>query len=190
MDRTPERMPDQIYDEWLVIRSQDGEPGAIAELVARWNGRLLGFALGITRREDSARDAVQAAWMAAARDIGRLRDPARFPAWILRLVSNKCADAARRDRRARRAERGRARDLGERIVNRTASASDLDERSEVREAIATLGPAQREILGLHYGAGLGIAEIASCLGVPAGTVKSRLHAARAELRAILERRAR
>lgn len=59
----------------------------------------------------------------------------------------------------------------------------------MRRAIRTLGNAQREILGLHHGAGMSVSAIAAMLGVPEGTVKSRLHAARSELRAILERSA-
>ncbi len=74
----PDRTPDQIYDEWLVIRSQDGEVAALTELVSRWNGRLIGFAMGLTGEEAAALDAVQGAWLVAARDIGKLRDPARF----------------------------------------------------------------------------------------------------------------
>lgn len=74
-------------------------------------------------------------------------------------------------------------------MNPAVAAGDSDETERVRRAIRLLGAAQREILGLHHGAGLAVADIASMLGVPEGTVKSRLHAARSELRAILERSA-
>lgn len=187
MDRM-ERTPDQIYDEWLVLRSQDGERSALAELVTRWNPRLVGFAIGLTGREDAARDAVQSAWLAAARDMRRLNDPARFPEWICRIVANKCADLVRRATRARRVERGRAGNLSVETVNPSAAASDFDESARLRRAIAGLPSSHREILGLHYGASLGVAGIASMLGVPVGTVKSRLHAARNELRTSLERK--
>ncbi len=186
MDPMP-RTPDQIYDEWLVLRAQDGNRPAMGELVTRWNGRLVGFAMSQTGRDDAARDAVQSAWLAAARDIHRLRDPASFGAWILRIVANQCADHIRAASRARRAEQAATRDRANRIANPSPGAGDSDETTRVREAIAMLGPAQREILGLHYGAGLGVVAIASLLGVPEGTVKSRLHAARNELKPLLER---
>ncbi len=183
-----ERTPEQIYDEWLVIRSQDGEREAFAELVGRWHARLVGFAVGVTGRDDVARDAVQAAWIAAARDITKLNDPARFPEWICRVVRNKCVDCVRRAQRVRRVERGRAAEESAGIVNPSVAASDLEEEARVRRAIAGLGASHREILGLYYGASLGVARIAAMHGVPPGTVKSRLHAARNELRSILERK--
>lgn len=179
-----ERTPDQIYDEWLVLRSQDGDARALSELVTRWNGRLVGFAIGLAGDEGAARDAVQSAWLAAARDIGRLRDPARFVAWMCRVVANRCADEARRERGRRRAER--TRDDSNETMNAATAADDSEEVSRLRRAISMLGPTQREILGLHHGAGIPVADIASMLGVPEGTVKSRLHAARGELRSILE----
>lgn len=188
MDRTPERTPDQIYDEWLVIRSQDGDRSAMGELVTRWNGRLIGLATGLTGRDDAARDAVQSAWLAAARDIRRLNDPARFPEWICRIVSNKCVDFVRRAQSQRRLKRGKAANLPVETVNPVVSVGDLEETARLRHAIAAMGPAQRELLALHYGASLGVATIAEMLRVPAGTVKSRLHAARSELRAAIERK--
>lgn len=181
------RTSEQIHDEWLVLRAQDGEPEALGELVRRWHPRLVGFALGLTGSEEDARDAVQAAWLGAARRLARLGDPARFPGWICRIVANKCADGIRRAQRERRAARGRAGEEPRESANPVKGAGDCDEAAEVRRALRRLGPAQREILGLHYGAGLGMEEIGAVLGVPTGTVKSRLHAARNELRSLLER---
>lgn len=182
-----ERTPDRIYDEWLVLRSQDGERPAFAELIQRWNTRLIGLAVGLTGREDIARDAVQTAWLAAAKDLNRLQDPARFPEWLCRIARNKCVDAVRAAQRDRRLERAMAAENLTQSVNPSAAASDLEETALLRKAIAGLHPAQREILGLHYGAALGLASIAEIVGVPEGTAKSRLHAARNELRTILER---
>ncbi len=182
-----QRHAGQVYDEWLVLRAQDADREALAELVARWHPRLVGYALGLTGEEALARDAVQAAWLAAGRGIGRLDDPARFPAWICRIVSNKCADAIRRASRDRASARALARDKPAGTSNPSALASDSEETARVRGALARLGAAQRELLSLHYGSGLGVHDLASMLGVPMGTIKSRLHAARNELRAILER---
>lgn len=188
MDRTPERTPDQIYDEWLVIRSQDGDRAAMGELVMRWDARLVGLAIGLTGRDDAARDAVQSAWLAAARDIARLNDPTRFPEWICRIVSNKCADFVRRVQRQRGLERGKAANQSVETVNPPVAAGDLEEVRRLRAALAAMAPAQRELLALHYGASLGVASIAEMLRVPVGTVKSRLHAARRELREAMERK--
>jgi RNA polymerase sigma-70 factor (ECF subfamily) len=181
------RSSEQVYDEWLVLRAQDGETAALAELVRRWHPRLVGLAVSITGSEHDARDAVQEAWLAAARTLVRLGDPARFPAWICRIVANKCADAVRRARGDRLAARGKAGEQPAGIVNPSSAAGDLEEAGRIRRAMARLGPDQRHLLGLHYGAGLGMGAMAEALGVPEGTVKSRLHAARNELRSAMER---
>ena len=72
---------DPAYDELLVLRSQDGDRGALDELVNRWQGRFFRHACRLTANPDSARDAVQEAWIAIVRGLRRLDDPARFGPW-------------------------------------------------------------------------------------------------------------
>ena len=103
------RTPRDIETELLVIRAQGGDREAIRELFGLWNGRLAAHAgrlLGVHASLDAS-DAVQEAWVAIVRRIGRLSDPALFAPWAHRIVAHKCADASRRAGRERRAKRSR-----------------------------------------------------------------------------------
>lgn len=183
------RTPDDIQDEWLVLRAQEGDAEAFSSLVVRWQPRLSAFAWRLTGEREAVGDVVQDAWTAIVRGLPRLVDPAAFRTWAYRVVRNLCADRTRRRVVARRKDRTLR-------VSSPASwdeaASDGPSRSNddlhyVREAIARLPGDQRVALSLHYLEGMSIAEVAEVLDVPEGTVKSRLHHARSALKRILER---
>jgi RNA polymerase sigma factor (sigma-70 family) len=178
MMRTRER----IVDEWLVLAVQARRVDAFERLAARWQPRLLRHAWRLTGDAEGARDAVQDAWLAIARGIGRLRDPAAFGAWALRITSRRCADWVAR----RQGHRRRFADLD--AAEAVAAAADPpdDDLARVRDAIRRLGPDERALLAMYYTEGFGVAEIAAALDIPAGTVKSRLYHARERLRAIVE----
>lgn len=178
-----QRRLDDIQDELLVLESQAGDRNALRQLVARWQPRLLRLAWRLTGDVDAARDATQEAWLAIVRGLRRLSDPSGFPAWACRIVANKCADWVRR-RAAERKHTGgpmHPEAVGDAPVKGASGSTD------VRSALAGLAPDQRAILCLHYLEGMRIADIANTLGIPPGTVKSRLHAARLRLRQALER---
>lgn len=183
------RTPEVIYDEWLVLRSQDGDADALRILAGRWHGRLLRHAARLTNDADGAAEAAQEAWLAIVRGLRRLDDPARFPAWSLRIVSFKCADWIR----AR--SRDRERWSGSQGIETTPSApaEDLtqhdDDLARLRAALRTLSADHRAALSLHYLEGMSVDDIAHALNIPPGTVKSRLHHARARLKETLERTA-
>jgi RNA polymerase sigma factor (sigma-70 family) len=177
------RSAEQIYDELLVLRARDGDEAAFAELFSRWNGRLTGHAFRLTGRADAAHDAVQDTWLAIVRGLGRLDDPARFPGFAHRILTRRCADWTRgviRQRRAHGEYQSAASGDGG-----AETASDLE---RVREALARISVARRVVVTLHYLNELSVAEIAALLRVPAGTVKSRLHDAREQLRSALQGR--
>lgn len=174
------RPPRDIQTELLVLRAQGGDREAVRELFGLWNIRLSSHAsrlLGAHASMD-APDAVQEAWVAIVRRIDRLSDPALFAPWAHRIVAHKCADASRRAARQKRARLSTRNERGD--------ERDTDDESRLREAVRGLEPAHREVISLQYGSGLGVSQIALAVGVPEGTVKSRLHAARKSLRAILD----
>lgn len=179
------RTHEDVHDELLVLRCQDGDREALKELIDRWQPKLVRLAWRLTREPEAARDIVQDAWFSIVRGIGRLSDPASFRTWAYRIVNNKCADWLRRRVVRRNAATDLARAAEERQT--TEAESDREEVDELRAALRSLPDEQQAILSLHYLDGLGIAEIASVLGIPSGTVKSRLFHARATLRATLER---
>lgn len=179
------RSIDDIYDELLVLRCQDGEPDALNELVSRWHGRLLVHAYRLTGCREYAADVLQDTWLAIVRGIRRLDDPARFRAWAYRIVTHKSADRVRRAARQRRVARASA----ERTPVQASPEDPIEHSDEIgalRAALGALPGDRRAILTMHYLESMPLSEIAGALGIPEGTVKSRLHHARAHLRESIE----
>ena len=181
--RESSRRLSQTQDEYLVLLAQSGSTSALERLIHRWQPKLWRHARRLLASPDAAGDALQEAWIAIVAGLRRLDEPKRFGPWAYRIVTNKAADWARREG-ARAAATERA---GE------AQSADLpeEEASEVgalRKAIARLSADRRALLSLYYTEGLTVGEIAVALGVPEGTVKSRLHNVRRELQEMLKRR--
>jgi len=174
----------QIADEWLVLQSQDGDVRALEHLVSRWNDRLWRHARRLIRDDAAAWDVVQDAWMSMLKGLRRLDDPGAFAGWAYRIVTFKCVDHLRLDERRQKAETLSP-------VRETAPAREEgDDVDVLRIALGELSVEQRAILSLHYREELGVEPIAEILGIPVGTVKSRLHRARAALRKKMDRRQR
>jgi len=177
---------EQILDELLVLRSQQGDGDSFNELVTRWQPRLWQHARLLTGNDEAAWDVVQESWMAIVRHIRRLKDAELFPQWALRIVGNKSADWLRRQTRDRRAANVISHNSDHSGPERDPTAV-FDRADALRAAFALLPADRREILSLAYVQGLGIAGIAAVLRIPEGTVKSRLFHARSELQRLLER---
>ena len=181
------RSRQDIHDEWLVLRIQEGDAEALREIVSRWNPRLWRHACHLIGQTDGAADALQDAWLAIVRGLPRLRDPAVFRSWAYRIVSRRCADWIRR----RQHDRVVIEQTTPDPVDASAPGADpeahCDDITALRQAIRQLPADQRVVLTLHYLDGLSVREIACALDIPQGTVKSRLHHARNTLRETLER---
>lgn len=158
-----------------------GDHDAFAALVSQATNRLYGLACLILRDSDRADDATQEAFVRAWRELPRLRDADRFDAWLRRLVVNACYDEARRVRR--RAEVSLV-NIAERSV--VDSASALAETDSVERAFRRLPLDQRTVIALQHYLGLTQVEIAETLGIPLGTVKSRLRYGLTAMRAELD----
>jgi RNA polymerase sigma factor (sigma-70 family) len=179
--------PDDIHDQWLVLRCQDGDAAALAELVERWQPRLLRHAWRLTGTVDAAADVAQIAWIAIIRGLSKLNDPACFRRWAYRIVGNKSADWVR----ARQRERAQAGPLTLDPADPRDSDGQRENRQDdvaiLRTAMKQLAPEQRTVLSMFYHEEMPLAEIAQTLALPLGTVKSRLHYARLALKEVLER---
>jgi RNA polymerase sigma factor (sigma-70 family) len=173
---------ESIYDQWLVIRSQDGDVEALSRLVTRWQERLLKHSTRLLGHAEDAHDVVQEVWIAAARSIRKLEDPAHFRAWIYRIATHKCADRIRKSQRDRKMVEAR-----KVIVEQRQHSTASDEVSLVREALKEMPNEQQVLLRLHYIEELGTAELGIVFDIPQGTVKSRLFHARRVLARLLER---
>jgi RNA polymerase sigma-70 factor (ECF subfamily) len=170
------RDPDIVLTELLVLGVQAGDTRDLARLHRLWAPRLMRHAARLAEADDVA-DVCQEAWLAIARGIRLLDDPASFVAWAYRIVSHKASDSVRSRRRHRRMPIDAAKRLPD------GSTPDLD---PVRQALREMPIEKRAILAMHHVDGLGIAQIALALAIPAGTVKSRLHAAREDLKRRVE----
>ncbi len=170
----------------LVEQAQRGDHDAFAALASAAIARLDAVARLILRNPDLARDAVQEALVRAWRDLPGLRDPDRFEAWLHRLLVHACLDQARAERRHR--FEVELRPVDDPVIPDTESALAL--RDELEQGFKRLEPEQRAVIVLHYYLGLPLPEAASTLGLPVGTVKSRLFRALQALRAALEAEAR
>jgi RNA polymerase sigma-70 factor (ECF subfamily) len=164
-----------------VLLAMRGDHDAFAALVSGASNRLYALACLILRDSDRAEDATQEAFVRAWREIPRLRDADRFDAWLRRLVVNACYDEARRVHR--RAEVSLV-SLGELSV--ADSASEAAETDRVERAFRQLPLDQRTVLALQHYFALSHTEIAETLGVPLGTVKSRVRYGVAAMRAALD----
>lgn len=94
-ERPGMRSREQVVDELLVLGAQARQVEAFEHLAARWHPRLLRHAWRLTGDLEGAQEAVQEAWMGVARGLWRLKDPASFGPWALRIVSRRCADKSR-----------------------------------------------------------------------------------------------
>jgi RNA polymerase sigma-70 factor (ECF subfamily) len=174
---------DRLNDELLVLRCQEGDTEAFELLVGRWQRRLWRHAWRLTGNETTAWDVIQETWIGISRGIGRLADAAAFPAWAYQIVSNKCRDALRRQRRRRAATETYSQRLPREAQQ---PAEDPPQHDNLQQALAQLPGADRAVLSLRYEEDFDTAAIAGILGIPEGTVKSRLFYARQRLRKYLE----
>ena len=188
MAHRPTTLGAKVCDELLVLESQLGHSEALGQLVERWQARLSAHAYRLTGDEEGAREVTQDAWLAIVRGIRGLADPARFRAWALQIVTRRAADWVRKVQRRRRLERPA--EIGGERLNPGADSIDQEgseDGQDVRHALGQLPADRRALLALFYSQELSIEEIATVLGVPRGTVKSRLFHARQQLKATLQR---
>ena len=163
----------------LVERARRGDHDAFALLVEGSVARLDTAARLIIRDPELARDAVQDALFRAWRDLRSLRDPDRFAAWLHRLTVNACLDQARR--RRRRPIEVEVTDLQPLVAADVTDA--MGDRELVNAVLLRLDERDRSIIVLHYYLGMPLPEVAAALGMPVGSVKTRLYRALGAMRA-------
>ncbi|MDX1393307.1 MAG: sigma-70 family RNA polymerase sigma factor [Gemmatimonadota bacterium] len=176
----------EVLDRTLVLRAQDGEQAAFGELVSRYMQRAYYAALGLVGSHDDALDLSQEAFARAFRARASI-DPERpfFP-WLYQIIRRLCFNHTRdTSSHRKKLERtghwlsdttmGSAPDSPERALERA------ELRDQVGAAIEKLKPREREVIVLREFEGLRYREIADAVGIPIGTVMSRLYAARRAL---------
>jgi RNA polymerase sigma-70 factor, ECF subfamily len=165
----------------LVERARDGDRDAFGELAAREIDHLLVVARLILRDPDLAEDAVQEALVRCWKQLPRLRDVERFDAWLRRILMHAAFDQARRRKRHIASIQ---------LIRSEPSVADgtkvFGDREQLDRGFTHLSVEHRAVVVLHHYIGLPLPEVATVLGIPVGTAKSRYHYAMSALRAAIE----
>jgi RNA polymerase sigma-70 factor, ECF subfamily len=167
-------------DEDLVRRYLSGDRAAFAALIERHERRVYNLALRMTGREEDARDATQDAFLTVLRKLSSFRGEAAFTTWLHRVTVNACYDLLRKRQRAPMLERGD--DLP--AIEPPPAPDPAEDSSlslDVQRALTQVPEDFRAVMILHDVHDLRQEEVAEILGVPVGTVKSRLHRGRVAL---------
>lgn len=160
-------------ESFLVLRAQSGDREALDALLASAQEPLYRYVLSLVREPHSAEDALQETFVRLYRKLGYLREPELFRPWAYRIATREAFRILKRERRW--AEQVRDEDtLGALAAPppREEFAHELSAR--LRETVAALSPASRAVVVLYYLHEMSLEETAAVLGVPLGTVKSRL----------------
>lgn len=163
----------------LLEQARRGDPDAFAALLRPFDGRAYRIAVAMLGDPSEAQDALQDASTRAWRHLRRVRDPERVDGWFTTIVVNEC-------RRRLGSPWRRVLASGLHMVRPDPGPSnDLDGNGEVRRALRGLDPDQRTVLILRHYFDLPLEQIADQLGIPLGTVKSRLNRGSERLRTAL-----
>jgi RNA polymerase sigma-70 factor, ECF subfamily len=175
-----------LSDEALVALVARADEDALAELYDRVSRIAYGLALRVLRDERHAEDAVQEAFLQVWRSAATFRaERAKASTWILTLVHRRAVDLVRREERRQTDPLTDDSALGEAPEDTEEAAWLRFERERVQAALKQLPDVQREALELAYYGGFSQSELADRLGVPLGTIKSRMFAGLARLRELL-----
>jgi RNA polymerase sigma-70 factor (ECF subfamily) len=177
-----------VDDAALLLRLRAGGAGAFEELVITYQHRVFGVALRMLGSRAEAEDVAQETFLRAHRALGEFRGEARLGTWLYAIASRLCLNrlASGQRRHERRDEDALATAPAE--GGDPAAALDRSELSAaLQEAIAALPEERRIVVVLRDLEGLAYEEIAEALGLELNTVRSRLHRARLDLKAKLER---
>jgi RNA polymerase sigma-70 factor (ECF subfamily) len=179
-------------DDALVVRARGGDAIAFEVLVDSRIDRCYRLAWSILTNDADAADATQDALVSAWRQLPRLRDTASFDGWLNRIVANAALMARRHRVRLREVTvepsisgDDASLDPPRQVGTRTAQDQFVD-NDAIGRAFDRLRPQERVILVLHHVEERPVAEIARSLGIPVGTAKWRLHAARTALQKAME----
>lgn len=185
--------PDQTWDAAtgeLVRLAQSGNASALGDLVRLHHPQIYAYLARLSGDRELAKDLSQEVLLRCCTNLGSLRQPGSFRAWMYRMAYRTFLDEHRRRGRRPRPDDGAA-DLAALTEGTTADGVEQallrrEECRRVRAALLALRPHHRNALVLRFYHELSTEEIARVTGIPAGTVKSRLHYAIARLKAILE----
>ncbi|MBN1293298.1 MAG: sigma-70 family RNA polymerase sigma factor, partial [Candidatus Latescibacteria bacterium] len=170
---------DRMEERILIERLQQGDPGAIDELIDRYKNQVFAFIVRMVGDYTAAEDIFQETWIKVIRSINRFRGESKLSTWLFQIALNQARDVMRK--------KGRHVYVPLDEIENLAGKPDIDveqmaSADQVRKMVAELPDKMREVIILKYFHDLSDIEIANVTGCPEGTVKSRLHRASKILR--------
>ena len=175
-----------IYYELLVLRCRRGHKDALEELVRSWEKQLFFYVRRLVDDEQDAWQILQQTWLKVLRGIKNLREPCKLPAWLYGIARNTALSHLRTKYSQEAFFESNA-DTSK--IEDYNSAIHFDNAEQVYYGLGRVSLPHREVLTLFFLQDLSIDEIADVLGIPVGTVKSRLHYAKQTLKTVLEKEA-
>jgi RNA polymerase sigma-70 factor (ECF subfamily) len=172
---------ERLFERLLVLRCQTGDEDAYRELVGRFGPRLRYFLRKLVGQIDRADDLAQEVWIDVLRQLPRLKDAGAFTTWMYRIAHGKAMLEGRRNGRALTT----IPDV-EWIAEKEDDTFSAEDAARIHAGLDQLEPAQREVLVLRFLEELSYEEIGEIVDCPLGTVRSRIHYAKAALRRLLE----
>ena len=180
-------------DQRLIAQCLNGDTAAFGELVRRYQDRLYNTVYRLVDNAEDAADVVQDAFLNAYQSLDGFKGDSLFFTWLYRIAVNTAISQKRKQRVLLSIDAGRngattVQPLDESEYSRPGHALERAEQDQrVHRALQQLSQEHRTVLILKDMEGQKYEEMADVLGVPIGTIRSRLHRARAELRELLEK---
>ena len=178
---------DRGLDERLLVESlRRGEPEAFERLVLAYQHRVFSIALRMLADRGEAEEVAQEVFLRVHQSVRDFRGEARLSTWLYAITSRLCLNRLKSPSRARRVGEAALMRMADAHPNPGATLEALEVEAALHRAIGELDDEQRIVVVLRDLHGLAYEEIAAALDLPLGTVRSRLHRARMELKARLE----
>jgi len=175
---------DRIEERLMVLLAQQGDRDAFGRLMDRYDKRLLYFVRRILGETDGALDMLQSVWLIVHRRLRRLQSPDAFRVWVYRIAHDQAVTELRK--KTRRPVLFEESEASEPLDAAGLDESAFDNAELVHVALRDLSVDHRRVLTLRFLEDMSIEEIAEVVGRGAGTIKSRLHYAKAALRRRIE----
>lgn len=171
----------------IIREAKQGSKAAFAELVRRFKDHVYRYAYGMLGDKMEAEDVSQEAFVKCYTSLSRLESEFSFASWLNRIVFNLCMDRLKKRQREKTstASDTALADMEQSGAQERRRAEEL--KGTIEEAMGQISPDHRQIILLHDAQGYRYEEIARMLGIPVGTVKSRLNSARLALRHAMRR---
>ena len=176
-------VPQQLYEQTLVVRSQLGDEAAFQELLSLHGQRLLRFTRQMmSSAPDRVEDLTQDIWVAIYRGLPSLREADKFRPWAFRIAR----DRIHREHRRRKLPLLALDENGVEEIAEAVPGDAAPDLEAIRLGLDALSPGHREVLVLHFLEGMSYEDIARVTGSALGTVRSRLHYGKLALKRALE----